>query len=383
MAGLDTAPSSSSASTLLSRIVQAAAKERKELVKQLQHLSPPYTTAEELLSTDSRSLSKTLRFTSTKEVDDLKAFVSQELCCLYSPSSSRLIRSGGWESFASLFDVSSIVNTNKLSSGFANLDAILPGNGFAVGHIYEILGPAASGKSQVCMSIISSAAAGADDDRKLLYIDTSGSVTHIRICDMIEHNFKRLHGNAPSNYQISVILSRIHVARITDPWTCLNVISTFKHEGLNTNSSGNVVVIDSIHDLFSPYATEEISSNSNIMSGRYKSGGSGSGESKLPNISMEPILAQMILLLRSLTSTTIFISNLTYQEIDKRVICDNSIVWMDGIDGSLLLWRQAATTSHIMIRFMHVGDQFHDDKIQADEEKKGNDTKECLIDFKV
>ena len=385
-----------SSSTLLRNLVGAGTKDQRTLVQQLASLSPPITTAEKLLSSKSRALSKALRTTSPEELDDLKTFISAELCALFSSSSSYLFRSEGWRSFTSLSDVTSISDCSiKLSSGFTDLDALLPGNGFTAGHIYEIVGPAAVGKSQICMSILA-AAATTPHEGKLLYIDTSGCVTRGRMHDMIDHNFKRLHERSPSDLEVSAILSRIHVARVTDPWTCLNVISVFKHEidfTYDSNSvscnKNNVMIIDSMHDLFSPYTTEEMTGNS-VVSGRHKS--SCGTESKLPPISMEPLLAQIILLLRSLAFTTIFLSNLTYQDFDERVISDGSVVWMDGIDGSVLLWRQAATTSRAMTRFMHVlGDDKcnistngHNNMTEGEEKiDDSSEARDCLIDFNL
>ena len=335
--------------------------------------------------------------TSPKELDDLKTFASTELCAMLSSSTSVFCRSQGWRGFTSLSDLSLISDVNKLSSGFADLDALLPGNGFAAGQIYEVLGPAASGKSQICMSILARAAVtAAADETKLLYIDTSGSVTYGRICDMIVHNFNALYERSATSLEMSAILSRIHVARVTDPWRCLNIISAFKHESCADNSTGssvncnssNVIIIDSIHDLFSPYITDEIRNDSRA-SVKLKS---SSGESKLPSVSVEPILAQMFLLLKSLAFTTTFITNLTYQNLDERVICDNSVVWTDCIDGSLLLWRHAATTSYATVRFMRtrdygVGDHY-DYKTTRDEDKMESgraniSVRECLIDFKL
>ena len=394
------AASSSSSSTSLSNLVRSGTKEEKALVQLLAALTPPIKTADELLSSKSRAVSRLLRMTSPKALDDLKIFISAELCAMfsYSSSSSTSDRSRGWQTFASLSASSSSSNLNKLSSGFVNLDALLPGNGFTAGHIYEILGPAASGKSQICMSILA-AAAVVVEDRKLLYIDTSGCVTYGRICDMIMCNFKRLYDKSPSSLEVSAILSRIHVARVTDPWKCLNIISAFKcgdevngstSSSISSNNS-DVIIVDSIHDLFSPYITEEMNSRCGSSS-KFKS---SSSELKLPSVSVEPILAQTILLLRSLVSTTVFISNLTYQDLDERVISDNSVVWTDGIDGSLLLWRHAATTSYAMIRFMHVGghevcysDANYNTEATQGEEKMESDAtlgsaRECLIDFKL
>ena len=390
-----TSASSSSSSTLLCNLVAAGTKEQKALVQLLASLSPPITTADELLSSKSRILSGKLRMNSPKELDNLKTFISTELCAMFSSSSSVFCRSQGWRGFTSLSDLTLISNINKLSSGFVDLDALLPGNGFDAGQIYEVLGPAASGKSQICMSILARAAVTAADETKLLYIDTSGSVTYGRMCDMVVHSFNALYERSATSLEISTILSRIHVARITDPWRCLNIISAFKHESCADSSTGssdncnssNVIIIDSIHDLFSPYITDEIRNDSRA-SVKLKS----SSESKLPSVSVEPILAQIFLLLRSLAFTTAFISNLTYQNLDERVISDNSVVWTDCIDGSLLLWRHAATTSYATVRFMRtrdygVGDHC-DYKTTRDEDKMESgraniSVRECLIDFKL
>ena len=383
----------SSPSTLLYNLVEAGTKDQIALVQQLASLSPPITTAETLLSSKSRTLCKKLRTTSPRELDNLKTFISAELCALFTSSfssSSEMFRSQGWRSFAPFSDSTSTTKRPiKLSSGYMNLDALLPDNGFPAHYIYEIVGPAAVGKSQICMSVLA-AAATTRNEGKLLYIDTSGCVTHSRMHDMICHNFKRAYERSPSNVDVSEILSCIHVAHATDPWTCLNIISVFKQETDATcnNNQSNVVVIDSIHDLISPYTTEEMTANRGVPRRNKSSFGT---ESELPSLSMEPILAQIILLLRSLASTTIFITNLTYQDFDERIINDGSVVWMDGIDGSLLLWREAATTSRAMIRFMHtwkddncdVRLDNHENILRGEGKSNSSKIRDCLIDFNL
>jgi len=124
-----------------------------------------------------------------------------------------------------------------ISTGLARLDELL-GGGIAGGQIYDIFGPAGSGKTQLAMQICANAAM-----EKIIYQDTTGTFRPERLLQMM-----RAGGHGPE------LLDNITVARITNT---AEQISGLARIGEMLPS---LVVIDSITDLFSfEYAKESSS----------------------------------------------------------------------------------------------------------------------------
>ncbi|CAH1736479.1 unnamed protein product [Aphis gossypii] len=102
-----------------------------------------------------------------------------------------------------------------IQTGIIKLDNILGGGLFA-GNIYELCGPSACGKTQLCYSILLNLIITTKKD--IVYIDTKNKFSVNRIKQMLKNKCK-------TNNEINAILSKIHVYSILDIYkliTCLH-----------------------------------------------------------------------------------------------------------------------------------------------------------------
>lgn len=102
-----------------------------------------------------------------------------------------------------------------IQTGIIKLDNILDGGLFA-GNIYELCGPSACGKTQLCYSILLNLLITTKKD--IVYIDTKNKFSVNRIKQMLKNKCK-------TNNEINDILNKIHVYSILDIYkliTCLH-----------------------------------------------------------------------------------------------------------------------------------------------------------------
>ncbi|XP_035436723.2 DNA repair protein RAD51 homolog 4 [Spodoptera frugiperda] len=104
---------------------------------------------------------------------------------------------------------------SRISSGIDSLDSITNG-GFPVRHITEICGLADSGKSQLCFQLAINVAK--DDDSTVLYVDTKGDFSAVRVQKMLD-------AQGYSHKDMASIMYRIRVVHI---WTMADLVDLFK-----------------------------------------------------------------------------------------------------------------------------------------------------------
>ncbi|KAJ0180340.1 hypothetical protein K1T71_003744 [Dendrolimus kikuchii] len=131
--------------------------------------------------------------------------------------------------------VKSIIHKNKLNTGIQSLDTILDG-GFPTGYITEICGLADSGKTQLCLQI--SINCVKQSDSNVLYVDTKGDFSAIRIQKMLD-----AYGCSPK--EMALIMFKIKVVHI---WTMEELIDFFKHLKKETIAVEklSMIIIDSL-----------------------------------------------------------------------------------------------------------------------------------------
>ncbi|KAH9639098.1 hypothetical protein HF086_009067 [Spodoptera exigua] len=135
---------------------------------------------------------------------------------------------------------------NRISSAIESLDSILNG-GFPVRYITEICGLADSGKSQLCFQLAINVAK--DNVRTVLYIDTKGDFSAVRVQRMLD-------AQGYSHKDMASIMYRIRVVHI---WTLEDLVELFKGIKNKTFDAENLalVIVDSLPCLMFQHLGDE------------------------------------------------------------------------------------------------------------------------------
>ncbi|KAK9731577.1 Rad51 [Popillia japonica] len=133
-----------------------------------------------------------------------------------------------------------------LQTGIQNIDSILNG-GLSTGHVYELCGLPASGKTQFCLTVTMNIAQKLK--QHVYYLDCKGDFNATRIKSMLD-------ARKVTNNDTIEIMSKILVKRINTLYELVNSLYQIKTE---TNNGLNVklIVVDSLPAL--AYQFEEFS----------------------------------------------------------------------------------------------------------------------------
>ncbi|KAJ3093347.1 DNA repair protein rad51c [Physocladia obscura] len=135
-----------------------------------------------------------------------------------------------------------------------SVDAILGGGGFTIGHVTELCGPPALGKSQFSMQLcvnVQLAVIEGGANGEAVYIDTEGSFSVERVAAMAEAVIKVRSAKNSESSEISddekldVMLSRIHVYRIHNHLDQVKLLEQLE-EVVKMNPRIKLIVLDSI-----------------------------------------------------------------------------------------------------------------------------------------
>ncbi|XP_025194832.1 DNA repair protein RAD51 homolog 4 [Melanaphis sacchari] len=121
-----------------------------------------------------------------------------------------------------------------IQTGIIKLDNILDGGLFA-GNIYELCGPSACGKTQICFSILLNLIISTKKD--IVYIDTKNKFSVNRIKQMLKNKCK-------TNNEIKDILNKIHVYSILNIYNLITCLHCLKEK------SEPIIIIDSLPALY-------------------------------------------------------------------------------------------------------------------------------------
>eukprot|EP00803_Ostreobium_quekettii_P006648 evm.model.scf_534.8 EVM.evm.TU.scf_534.8 scf_534:44241-45458(-) len=139
----------------------------------------------------------------------------------------------------------SLQTTSKLlSTGCESLDNLLRG-GVRGGHHTELVGPSASGKTQLCLSVaLSSARRGS----RVVYIDTSNSFSGSRVASINE-------SRGPCGTPLKAVLGNITVYHSHDIFSVLHVLDELAlqmSKVLDGAQLPEVLVLDSVSSVVTP-----------------------------------------------------------------------------------------------------------------------------------
>ena len=132
---------------------------------------------------------------------------------------------------------------NLVSTGNEHLDSMLEG-GFHVGELVEIIGSAAAGKTQACLA---AAAAAAQHGRAVLYIDSNGSFSALRVLEQAGISATQ-DGGGPA----AALLAHIHVQMVFDIHELLQALHHFGQKLAAGEAEVALLVVDSIASLALP-----------------------------------------------------------------------------------------------------------------------------------
>ncbi|OWR42081.1 DNA repair protein RAD51 4 [Danaus plexippus plexippus] len=185
--------------------------------------------------------------------------------------------------------ITSITKRKSIQTGIKELDSILD-RGIPSG-IIEICGLAGSGKSQLCMQIAINCVK--DSDNTILYIDTKGDFSALRIQKILDLN-------GYSHKDMAIIMLKIKIVRV---WTIEDLIELIQKikSGLIVVENLALVIIDSLPCLVFQHFGDD-----NKMDGESTSVNKGSNYIEKANRCLgkywENIPAILLILKRSLES---------------------------------------------------------------------------------
>ncbi|CAD0196619.1 unnamed protein product [Chrysodeixis includens] len=141
-----------------------------------------------------------------------------------------------------------------LNTGILSLDSILLG-GIPVGYITELCGLAGSGKTQLSLQLAVNCARRLENT--ILYIDTKGDFSAIRIQKILD-------ANGCSHKDMAEIMYRIRVVHI---WTMEDLVELFKSLNDKTLIINNLalIIVDSLPCLMMQYIGDENKIGFNLL----------------------------------------------------------------------------------------------------------------------
>ncbi|CAH0718839.1 unnamed protein product, partial [Brenthis ino] len=125
-----------------------------------------------------------------------------------------------------------------IATGIESLDSIL-GGGISIGYISEIYGLACCGKTQLCTQLAINSVK--DFNNTVLYIDTKGDFSAVRVQKILE-------GNGFSHKDMAAIMIKIKVIHIWSMEDLIKLLEGLKHFTLKTEKL-SLIIIDSLPSL--------------------------------------------------------------------------------------------------------------------------------------